>query len=215
MIKDYVCIDFETSGLNARRDRIIEIGCLVVKDGVAAPAESVLVRYDEGGELPAVITEITGLKAADLADGLSTADALRWLLSRAAGLPLVGHNIVAFDLDFLVWEAQRAHVALPPLGDPACFDTAALFVAHQIGSRPQPAESVSMFQQRVMARRPRTVRYNLAEACRTLGIATGGDDGALRLHRAAGDVTVTQQVFEALLARGVLAEKVFGEAVRW
>ena len=32
-LQDFICIDLETTGLNPKRDRIIEIGAVKVRDG--------------------------------------------------------------------------------------------------------------------------------------------------------------------------------------
>lgn len=199
MIRHYACIDFETSGLNPRVDRIIEVGLLVVRDGVAKPTESRLVRFD-GGELPDRITEITGLKAADLVDGMSTEEALTWLLDTVAGLPLVGHNILNFDLAFLIEEARRTKVSLTTLADPAVYDTAALYLAHVMKSHPYAEEPLAAFQRRVFTRRTKGLRYNLTEACEMMGLTV---DRA-GMHRAAADVRHTMRLFEALQVARVL-----------
>lgn len=35
MVKDYVCVDIETSGIRVKWDKIIEIGAVKVRDGKA------------------------------------------------------------------------------------------------------------------------------------------------------------------------------------
>lgn len=122
MINSYISIDLETTGLNPKLDRIIEIGAVKVVDGQIRDSFQTLVN--PGRKLEQRITELTGITDEDLADkpyieevlpqlisfmndGLAAADAQG---SRpggadirpgaAEGLPLLGHSIL-FDFSFL------------------------------------------------------------------------------------------------------------------
>lgn len=93
-----VALDLETTGLEAERDAIIEIGCVkLIDDRVVAEWTSLV---NPGRPIPLKITQLTGISDADVAD----APALRHVgheLTRFIGtLPVVGHN-VGFDLGFL------------------------------------------------------------------------------------------------------------------
>ena len=83
MYDTYVSIDLETTGLNPKRDRIIEIGAIRVEQGQIVEEFSTFV--DPGRKLEERITELTGIRDEDLAD---------------AELPLLGHSIL-FDYSFL------------------------------------------------------------------------------------------------------------------
>lgn len=95
---DYTVIDLETTGLKAASDAIIEYGALRVRDGVPVEELTMLVCGVE--KVPAEITALTGLSAAELQQGTVPREALQRFLTFLGKDPLVGHNI-AFDLEFL------------------------------------------------------------------------------------------------------------------
>lgn len=101
---DYTVIDLETTGLKAASDSIIEYGALRIRDGAPAEELSLLARC--GTPLPAVITELTGLRDEDLQQGTEPQEALQSFLTFIGKDPLVGHNI-AFDLEFLRMACKR------------------------------------------------------------------------------------------------------------
>jgi DNA polymerase III subunit epsilon len=99
MKDSYITVfDFETSGLDAEKDRVIEIAAIRCKGGKVVSEFSTLVRFD--GKLPPKITEITGIEDADLVDGMDEDTAFRILNRMVKDSILVAHN-AAFDLAFL------------------------------------------------------------------------------------------------------------------
>ena len=106
----YTVIDLETTGLQAASDAIIEYGALRVRDGVPAEELSLLVRC--GTPLPAVITELTGLRDEDLQQGMEERAALEQFLAFIGNDPLVGHNI-SFDMEFLRAACRRQGLPAP------------------------------------------------------------------------------------------------------
>ena len=59
MIRDYVCVDIETTGIRSKWDRIIEIGAVKVRDGEVVDTFSELIN--PGIPVPERITELTGI----------------------------------------------------------------------------------------------------------------------------------------------------------
>ena len=96
--KDYTVIDLETTGLKADVDEIIEYGALRVRDDEPAEKFSTLVHIEKG--IPANITELTGIKDADLLDGVEPTQALQAFLDFIGKDILLGQYI-SFDMDFL------------------------------------------------------------------------------------------------------------------
>lgn len=96
--KDYTVIDLETTGLNAESDEIIEYGALRVRDGVPTERFSTLVHIE--GRVPDNITELTGIRDADLQSGLEPMQALQTFLDFIGKDVLLGQYI-SFDMDFL------------------------------------------------------------------------------------------------------------------
>ena len=98
MYDTYVSIDLETTGLNPKRDRIIEIGAIRVEQGQIVEEFSTFV--DPGRKLEERITELTGIRDEDLADAPQLDEVFPKLLEFMGELPLLGHSIL-FDYSFL------------------------------------------------------------------------------------------------------------------
>lgn len=109
---EFVVLDFETTGLDARRDRLLSMGWVVMQ-GPAIPlatAHHRLIRPErEIPEASAVIHRITDDRAAE---GMAEIDALDELLPVLAGRFLVAHN-ARFELAFLDAACRRHFGARP------------------------------------------------------------------------------------------------------
>lgn len=91
-------LDFETSGLDPERDRVIEMAAIRCYNGEIVSQFHTLVRFD--GSLPAKITEITGITSNELVNGMDEETSFR-ILNRIIGdSVIVAHNAM-FDLSFL------------------------------------------------------------------------------------------------------------------
>lgn len=94
----YTVIDFETSGLDPKKDRVIEMAAIRCVNGEIASEFSTLVRYD--GKLSAKITELTGITDEMTATGMDEDTAFRILNRMLGDHIIIAHN-AAFDLGFL------------------------------------------------------------------------------------------------------------------
>lgn len=108
--ESYTVIDLETTGLKAAADAIIEYGALRVREGTPAEELTLLVRCEM--PLPKVITELTGIRDADLQQGMEERAALEKFLDFLGNDPLVGHNI-AFDMEFLRMACKKHGLPIP------------------------------------------------------------------------------------------------------
>ena len=116
-INSYISIDLETTGLNPKLDRIIEVGAVKVVDGQIVDTFETLIN--PGRKLEERIADLTCITDGDLADKPYIEDVLPKLLqfmemdgvsldasqiTGAAGgvgaLPMLGHSIL-FDYSFL------------------------------------------------------------------------------------------------------------------
>jgi len=112
----FAVVDVETSGLRADRNRVLQLGVVVVDaDGQVLDTYSTLVS----GRTPwqrwfgsVGPTHIHGIRRRDLRGAPSTDVALTELARRLEGTRFVAHN-APFDLGFLQTEARRSHLALP------------------------------------------------------------------------------------------------------
>lgn len=98
MIKDYVALDVETTGLNPSRDRILEIGAVKICQGKPAGIYNVLINT--GMPVPLRIQELTGITDEMQKTGKRAGEAIRDFIEFRGTLPVVGHN-VSFDFGFL------------------------------------------------------------------------------------------------------------------
>ena len=99
-----VVLDFETTGLDTRNDRIIEIGAVKLADGHVTESLSVLVN--PGQLLKPKITEITGITDQMLKDQPAITEALPRLLEFIGDCPIAAHN-ADFDYNILQSELRR------------------------------------------------------------------------------------------------------------
>lgn len=98
MLSDYICVDLETTGLNPKTDKIIEIGAVKVRGGCVVGTFQSLVNPRR--PLEERITELTGIREADLADQPLLDEVFPEFLAFAEDLPLLGHSVL-FDYSFL------------------------------------------------------------------------------------------------------------------
>ncbi len=98
MTQTYVAFDLETTGLDPKRDAIIEIGCARLRDGEVVDQYSTLVN--PGRKLAFVITQLTGISDRDLLGQPSIAEVLTPLMRFIGSATMVAHN-APFDVGFL------------------------------------------------------------------------------------------------------------------
>ena len=92
MINTYISIDLETTGLNPKQDRIIEIGAIKVVEGKIMDTFSTLVN--PGCSLEERIVELTGIRDEELADAPYIEEVFPKLEAFLEDLPLLGHSIL-------------------------------------------------------------------------------------------------------------------------
>lgn len=98
MTDSYICIDLETTGLDPKRDKIIEIGAVKVRQGrITAEWESFV---NPGKKLPERIVELTGIHDGELAGARPIQELLPELLAFLGEDVLLGHSVL-FDFSFL------------------------------------------------------------------------------------------------------------------
>lgn len=108
MMRSYVSIDLETTGLNPKTDKIIEIGAVRIVDGQAAGTFSTLIS--PGRRLEPRIVELTGIREEELRDQPQMEEVLPELCAFLGDLPLLGHSVL-FDYSFLKKAAVNGKIA--------------------------------------------------------------------------------------------------------
>ncbi len=184
-----VAIDCETTGLDARRDRIVSIAAVRITSGLSVTEQPALdLLINPRMTIPARAVAVHGIDNAEVARAPTVADAFDEILAALAGCVVVGHH-VGFDLAMLAREARRSG---RDWREPPCFDTVEL-----LGGLGLAAENVDLVD--ILARlgiEPRGTRHSAAGDARMaadlfvvlarklIGQGRGTFGGAMAAHRA-------------------------------
>lgn len=98
MLEDYVVIDLEMTGLNAKADAILEVGAVRVRDGRQTETYGAILKC--GRELSERVVELTGITPEMAAGGREPEEAMREFFTFLGDDVLVGQNVI-FDYSFL------------------------------------------------------------------------------------------------------------------
>ena len=98
MIQDYICLDLETTGLDPKTDKIIEIGAVKVRNGKITDQFQSFVN--PGRLLLPKIIELTGISDSDLKNAPSIEEVLPLFLEFSKDECFLGHSIL-FDYSFM------------------------------------------------------------------------------------------------------------------
>src|SRR5690349_15206794 len=96
--KKLALVDVETTGSSLYRDRIIEIGVILVEDGKIVKTFETLLNPER--YVPSFISDLTGITEQDLASAPTFEQIKEELLSLLEGAIFVAHN-ASFDKGFL------------------------------------------------------------------------------------------------------------------
>jgi len=100
----YAGLDTETTGVDAARDRIVQLA--IVHGGDASCVESSTL-FNPGCPIPAEAAEVHGITDADVAEAPAFADAADNFCRLTLGRVLVGYNLRRFDKPLCVAELER------------------------------------------------------------------------------------------------------------
>ncbi|MEG0214580.1 MAG: 3'-5' exonuclease, partial [Hungatella sp.] len=94
MINSYIAIDLETTGLDPKMDKIIEIGALKVVDGQVVEEYATLVNPRR--KLEPQTIELTGIDNLMLEETPGIEEVIEEIVQFCEGFALLGHHII-FD----------------------------------------------------------------------------------------------------------------------
>lgn len=102
MTDNYTALDLETTGLDPKKDKIIEVGAVRVRNGRITDCFQSLI--DPGVMLPDKITQLTGITQEELAAAPGPEQVIPELLAFLGDDVILGHSVM-FDYSFLKKEA--------------------------------------------------------------------------------------------------------------
>lgn len=105
MIDSYVVVDVETTGLDPKKDRLLEIGALKILEGRPAGTFSKLIN--PRCEIPEKVKNLTGITNRMASMGHPVSQTVLEFIEFAGNLPLAGHHVI-FDYSFLKRAAVNA-----------------------------------------------------------------------------------------------------------
>lgn len=105
-----VALDLESTGLDPRADRIVEISLARIEPG--GDVESLNTLVFPGLPMPPGAERIHGISDADVAEAPTFADVAAKVARLLRGADLAGYNLLRFDLPLLSAELNRAGLSL-------------------------------------------------------------------------------------------------------
>lgn len=98
MIENYVVIDLEMTGLNAKTDYILEVGAVRVRDGGVQETFGAMIRQPQ--KIKPEITDLTGITNEMMENGGDEDTVMQQFLAFMGDDTLVGQNVI-FDYSFV------------------------------------------------------------------------------------------------------------------
>ncbi len=98
MVSSYIAVDLETTGLDPKLDKIIEIGAVKVVDGQIMESYETFVNPYRKLDIRVII--LTGISDHQLEASPGIREVLGGFLEFAEDLPILGHHVI-FDYSFL------------------------------------------------------------------------------------------------------------------
>ena len=190
-LNDYIVFDIETTGFSPKENRTTEIGAIKVIDGKIIATFNALLNWNI--EIPAKITELTTIDKALLdSEGIDPEKAIEAFRIFIGDnyIPLIGHNILRFDIPFLKGNFYNTtFLDVRPL-----IDTAALYKMKKLGRVFAIDEQNHIDVMRAILNERHSVKYSIDTACVEFEI----DKSKVTQHRAVGDCHLTKVIYEKL-----------------
>lgn len=188
---DYIIFDTETTGLDNKVEKIIEIGAIKVIDDKVVSTFEVLLDHN----LPSdrYIPGINGIHPEEIKEkGIDPTKAFQAFADFIDhDITIMGHNILRFDIPFLY--ANFPNKVFEEM-DMRAFDTAALYKARKLNVEPNEGQSLLDFMNKILGQRHYGVKYSIDTACIEFNI----DKTKVTQHRALGDCYLTKEIFNNL-----------------
>lgn len=211
----YVVWDLETTGFDPKTCKIVEVAALKIVNGVVTESYSAILNHNI--DIPAEASNIHGItKEKAAAEGIDPEVGISKLLDMIYEAPAnVTHNGIRFDIPFLeetVSQLIESQTGRAPQGEMPnirnmnievfaaiknkTIDTAAMYKAQKLPLAQLWNETFYEWALRAMNVRAFGLKYSVSVCCDALGI----DRSAITLHRAGGDVELTNEIYKKITA---------------
>lgn len=110
---DAVALDTETTSLDPRTARIVEVGAVRLASGRLRQGDSYRTLVNPGVAIPPASTSVHGIEDANVRDAPSFPEAWPEISDYIGGSVVIGHSI-GYDLAILTKECERAGIRLSP-----------------------------------------------------------------------------------------------------
>lgn len=100
ILNEYVCLDCETSGLNPKKDEILSIGAVHIKENKILMRKTFNIFLKPSKNIDAESIKIHHIRPIDLENGMNPQEAIFQLLEFIGSRPIVGYYI-KFDVQII------------------------------------------------------------------------------------------------------------------
>ncbi|WP_318618195.1 PolC-type DNA polymerase III [Sporosarcina sp. YIM B06819] len=109
-VQDYIVLDFETTGLRAGADRIIQIGAVKYVKHEMTDILNTLINPQR--QIPIEITRLTGISSDVVESAPTIEQTIGQLIDFIGDLPIIAHN-ASFDMGFLYAIESSIDIKIP------------------------------------------------------------------------------------------------------
>jgi DNA polymerase-3 subunit epsilon len=128
LTRPLVSFDLETTGLDVKNDRIVELSCIKLNPNLSR--ETLTMRVNPGMPIPQAASRVHGITDADVARAPSFREIAVRLMAFMQDADLTGFNIERFDLPLLRNEFARLGIEFPE-GEIRIVDSHRIFIRQE------------------------------------------------------------------------------------
>jgi DNA polymerase-3 subunit epsilon len=130
---EYVSLDCETTGLDTKKDRILSIGAVRIRNNCVETSKALHLFVQPGKEISAESIKIHHLRHCDMAGAMPIGEAVERLLYFIGSRPLVGYHL-SFDRA-MINNAVKPHIGTTLPNE--MIEVAQRFYRHKMRTAPQ------------------------------------------------------------------------------
>jgi DNA polymerase III epsilon subunit-like protein len=194
-VKDYCLFDTETTGLDPKTNKILEYGCLRVRNNEIVDSFRALANHKV--YIAPFLTEIHGIDNALIEkDGINPKEACKKALDFMGNDIIIGLNNIPFDYPFLEIEANSHGLPRPKIEN--WIDLGMLAKGVQLGNIYNETEYFYKYAWRIRDIRARGVKFSLNHLTQVYECENLREGG---VHGAIVDLKMTYNIFKRFQAK--------------